>query len=515
MLVYNSRTSVDLDLPSNKTPMLLDSAGKSDLLTDLGTGGAGELESGGIGLDGDDLGTGGGGTNVDHEDFVLCKLSNLGLLAVGGLDTEQTTEQEVVDLDLSVDGGELATETKDETDQTIGTAEGRVDTGTNTNETTGNGELQVVVLGEQSDNSGEDGLALNLALLVLADNTGSDLNLVTELQYTSQDTATSNTTLQVLNLSTRLVDIERSDNNHVGSSREVSWGNGDLGDEVLVDGVNVELQLGTDGDDGAAVGNSTTDELQDGLVMLTSGLLAHKIDLVLEDDDVVQLHDLNGGQMLRGLGLRAGFVSGNKEKGGVHDGGARQHGAHENVVTGAVDEATSLLDTASGSHVCYNSRNVSKQTVCTSTSFSLARRVDLLVTLVTPVAGGARALFVVALVNLCVRVTELDGNVSLQLVLETDSLYTRDGLDDGRLSVSDVTNGSDVDSGLAGDNFGRQRVQSLDVDGGRVGLLGDEGLLDSRCRCGLLQGRLGLLLRNIIFRLGLVLLGVQSGRGRR
>jgi hypothetical protein len=332
--------------------MLLDSAGKGNLLANLGTGRAGKLESGGIGLDGDDLGTSGGGTNVDHEDFVLCELGNLGLLAIGGLDTEQTTEQEVVDLDLGVDGGELATETKDETDQTIGTAEGGVNTGTNTDETTGDGELQVVVLGEQSDDSGEDGLALNLALLVLADNTGSDLNLVTELQYTSQDTATSNSTLQVLDLGTRLVDIERSDNNHVRSGGEVSWGNGDLGDEVLVDGVNVELQLGTDGDDGAAVGNGTTDELQDRLVMLARGLLTHQIDLVLEDDDVVQLHNLNGGQMLRGLGLRAGFVSGDEEKGGVHDGGARQHGAHENVVTGAVDEARRLSDTASGGCLC-------------------------------------------------------------------------------------------------------------------------------------------------------------------
>ena len=121
-----------LDLPSNETPMLLDSTREGDLLTDLGTCRASELQSGGISLDGDDLGTSGGRTNVDHEDFVLCEFGNLGLLAVGGLDTEQTTEQEVVDLDLGVDGRELATETKDETDQTIGTAEGRVDTGTNT-----------------------------------------------------------------------------------------------------------------------------------------------------------------------------------------------------------------------------------------------------------------------------------------------------------------------------------------------------------------------------------------------
>lgn len=133
---------------------------------------------------------------------------------------------------------------------------------------------------------------------------------------------------------------------------EISRGDGNLGDEVLVDSVDVELQLGGDGDDGAAIGDGTTNKLQDRLVVLASGLLAHEVDLVLENDDVVQLHDLNGGQMLRGLGLRAGFVSGNKEEGGVHDSGARQHGAHENVVTRAVDEAMGCQRQLVSSAVC-------------------------------------------------------------------------------------------------------------------------------------------------------------------
>ena len=51
-------------------------------------------------------------------------------------------------------------------------------------------------------------------------------------------------------------------------------------------------------------------------------LLSHEIDLVLEDDDVVELHDLDGGEMFRGLRLRAVFVAGDEEKGCVHDGGA-------------------------------------------------------------------------------------------------------------------------------------------------------------------------------------------------
>lgn len=93
---------ISLDLrdnvcPSNKPPMLLDTTRQSNLLTDLGTRGGGERKTGGVSLDGNDLGTGGGGTNVDHEHFVLAELRDLGLLAVGGLDTEQPSEKKVVD----------------------------------------------------------------------------------------------------------------------------------------------------------------------------------------------------------------------------------------------------------------------------------------------------------------------------------------------------------------------------------------------------------------------------------
>lgn len=51
--------------------------------------------------------------------------------------------------------------------------------------------------------------------------------------------------------------------------------------------------------------------------MLKSVVFTHKIDLILENNDVAKLHDLNGGQMLGGLGLRASFVSGNQKEGGV------------------------------------------------------------------------------------------------------------------------------------------------------------------------------------------------------
>lgn len=41
-----------------------------------------------------------------------------------------------------------------------------------------------------------------------------------------------------------------------------------------------------------------------------------------------------------------------------------------------------------------------------------------------------------------VGVTELDGNVTFELVLESNRLHSRDGLDGLRFSVSDVTDSS-------------------------------------------------------------------------
>lgn len=128
---------------------------------------------------------------------------------------------------------------------------------------------------------------------------------------------------------------------------------------------------------------------------------------------------------------------------------------------------------------------MSQKLVVSATSLTLAKRVNLLVTLIASVVSGSGTCGVVALVDLRVGVSKLDGNVSLQLVLETDSLDSRNGLYDGGLSVSDVTDGSDVDGGLAGNNLGGEGSKSGEVEGSWVGLggedrLGGGGLRDSR-----------------------------------
>ena len=68
-----------------------------------------------------------------------------------------------------------------------------------------------------------------------------------------------------------------------------------------------------------------------------------------------------------------------------------------------------------------------------------------------------------ALVELGVGVTKLDGDVSEQLSEMTDGVLLRDCSDQCGLSVGDVTNGSDVDGRLSGDDFGVERGNLLEV----------------------------------------------------
>ena len=73
------------------------------------------------------------------------------------------------------------------------------------------------------------------------------------------------------------------------------------------------------------------------------------------------------------------------------------------------------------------------------------------------VGGLAKGFVVVAVVDFGVGVSQFDGNITFQFVLETDGLHTTDGFHEGGFSVSDVTNGSDVDGRLTG-NLGGQEA---------------------------------------------------------
>ena len=66
----------------------------------------------------------------------------------------------------------------------------------------------------------------------------------------------------------------------------------------------------------------------------------------------------------------------------------------------------------------------------------------LLAAAVGPVAGWAGHFVALGLVDFCVGITQLDGDVALQLVLEAHRHDTRDGFDHSRLSMSHMANGA-------------------------------------------------------------------------
>lgn len=82
--------------------------------------------------------------------------------------------------------------------------------------------------------------------------------------------------------------------------------------------------------------------------------------------------------------------------------------------------------------------------------------------------------------------------IGARTVLESHSLDAGDGLDDGRFSVSDMTDGAYVDGGLSGNNFGSRRRQCRDIEILRVGLRRQRRPLNHGRRR---YGRLGLGLR--------------------
>jgi len=99
-------------------------------------------------------------------------------------------------------------------------------------------------------------------------------------------------------------------------------------------------------------------------VLALRGALLHEVDLVLQDDDVLEAHDLYGCQVLRRLRLRAALVARDEEQRAVHDGRPVQHRSHQNVVTLCDVTRTGIADTMEhgGTHE-YTCRKLSKDTV--------------------------------------------------------------------------------------------------------------------------------------------------------
>jgi hypothetical protein len=89
------------------------------------------------------------------------------------------------DLQLDIDIRTLSNSGHDVTQQLVTLAEDGVHQGTDTDKTSGNGELQIVALGKERDNSGSQGLTDEFPGLIGKDLTRSDLDFLSDLQRSS------------------------------------------------------------------------------------------------------------------------------------------------------------------------------------------------------------------------------------------------------------------------------------------------------------------------------------------
>mmetsp|Transcript_22571 Transcript_22571/g.57534 ORF Transcript_22571/g.57534 Transcript_22571/m.57534 type:complete len:315 (+) Transcript_22571:148-1092(+) len=286
---------LDDGAPANQTPVLIDPATESNLVALLCADWVGQSDLGRVVLlDAQDSATGGGGADVNHEDLSLLQLGDLARLGIAiRLHTQQAAEKVVLDLDLHVDAGQLAGVTQDVAHQPVRTGERRVNLCADTDQATGHRDLQRVVLRRQGHDARADRLAHDVATGVLAYDARPDLNLVVRLEDTLQDGATGDATLQIVHFLAGPVHVERANDDHEGVGKEVARRDGDLRAQVLAHDIEVVLKHSTHRDDGRAVGRGSSDKLLD-LVILRLGLLfLDQLHLVLEDDDVLQAHDLN------------------------------------------------------------------------------------------------------------------------------------------------------------------------------------------------------------------------------
>ena len=342
-------------------------------------------------------------------------------LPIGGFDAQQPAQQVVAHLDLRVDLGQGIHGAEHLAHKSVGARERRVDERPNTNQAARHRILQVVLLSKQREDACEERHTPHSAVRAARDDARADLNLLPELEHALQDRAARHAAAQVLHLLPRFVDIKRADHDHLGCRGEVAHRDRDVGGDVLGDDIDVVAQLRRDGYHRRRVGHRPFDERFDILMLLQRGRFLDKIDLVLQDDDVLQLHDLDGGEVFGGLRLRARLVARDQQQRRVHHRRTVEHGRHENVVAWAVNE-----------------RHVPHELVR-----PLALRDHVL-------RGRAarnevprpRALWVFALVDLGVRVAQLDGDVALELVLEAHGVHSGDGLDDGGFAVSHVADGA-------------------------------------------------------------------------
>ena len=77
---------------------------------------------------------------------------------------------------------------------------------------------------------------------------------------------------------------------------------------MFTDQVDIISKLGTDRDDGCRISTGSLDETSDLIILSGSFPFLHQIDLILQDNDILQLHDLDSSQVLQSLWLWAWLI---------------------------------------------------------------------------------------------------------------------------------------------------------------------------------------------------------------
>jgi hypothetical protein len=198
----------------------------------------------------------------------------------------------------------------------------------------------VIFVGFHRGNLREDLAPGGLAgLRVLTDDAWANFNFVTDFQDSFEDSTACNTSLEGVGILTWLVDVEGTDNYEDGRRDKVPKGDRDTADVVHYY-VDVVLKLSRDWDDRSVLGHGTRDKLLYILVLLLGNtlFLHNQVYLVLNDNYVLELHDLDSGEMLTGLRLRARLVSCDQKKSRIHDCRTCKHSSHKHIMTWAINE---------------------------------------------------------------------------------------------------------------------------------------------------------------------------------
>jgi len=147
------------------------------------------------------------------------------------------------------------------------------------------------------------------------------------------------------------------------------------------------------------------------------------------------------------LWLRARFVTSDEEKCSVHNCSTVEHGGHKNIMSRTINKRHMSWKRSSRQRKIFFLSPLARLSLpqelhATTAVWNFAKRLVFFGAAISAVTSRSLTVFVGAFVDFGVGVTQLDGNVSFQFVLETNGLDTRNGLDDGGLTVSYVSNGT-------------------------------------------------------------------------